>query len=82
MCAKLLQSCLTLSNRMDSARQAPLFAGFSRQGFWSGEKNKKKEYRSGLPCPPSEDLPDPGMLEPASLMSPALAGKFFTTSTT
>ena len=48
MCAKLLQSCLTLSNRMDSARQAPLFAGFSRQGFWSGEKTKKKN--TGVGC--------------------------------
>ena len=34
----------------------------------------------GLPCPPPGDLPDPGT-EPASLMSPALAGGFFTTST-
>ena len=42
--------------------------GFSRQEYWSG-----------LPCPPRGDLPDPGM-EPASLMSPALAGGFFTTS--
>ena len=31
--------------------------------------------------PSSRDLPHPGM-EPTSLMSPALAGKFFTTSTT
>ena len=30
---------------------------------------------------PPGDLPDPG-IEPASLKSPALAGKFFTTSTT
>ena len=29
--------------------------------------------------PPSGHLPDPGT-EPASLMSPALAGRFFTTS--
>ena len=34
-----------------------------------------------LPCPPPVDLPDPGM-EPTSLMAPALAGSFFTTSTT
>ena len=47
---------------------APLSMGFSRQ-----------EYRSGLPCPPPRDLPDPG-IEPVSLMSPALAGGFFTTS--
>ena len=44
--------------------------GFSRQEYWSG-----------LPCPPLGDLLDPG-IEPMSLMSPALAGKFFTTGTT
>ena len=32
-------------------------------------------------CPPSGDLPDPG-IEPVSLMSLALAGGFFTTSAT
>ena len=52
------------------AHQAPLSMGFSRQEYWSG-----------LPCPPPGDLPDPG-IEPVSLMSPALAGVFFTTSTT
>ena len=52
------------------ARQAPLSMGFSRQEYWSG-----------LPFPPPGDLPDPG-IEPASLASPALAGGFFTTSTT
>ena len=39
----------------------------------------KREYWSGLPCLPPGDLPDPG-IEPASLMSPALAGRFFTIS--
>ena len=34
-----------------------------------------------LLCPPLGDLPDPGM-ETVSLTSPALAGGFFTTSTT
>ena len=53
-----------------AAHQAPLSMGSSRQ-----------EYRSGLPCPPPEDLPNLG-IAPVSLMSPALAGKFFTTSTT
>ena len=48
--------------------QDPLFMGFSR-----------KEYWSGLPFPPLGDLPDPG-IELASLTSPALAGRFFTTS--
>ena len=35
----------------------------------------KKEYWSGLPCPPPGDLSDPG-IEPAS---PALADEFFNT---
>ena len=52
------------------ACQAPLSMGFSRQEYWSG-----------LPCPPPEDLPDPG-IEPSSFMTPALAGGFFTTSAT
>ena len=52
------------------ACQALLFMGFSWQEYWTG-----------LPCPPPGDLPDPG-IEPASLMSPALAGGFFTISTT
>ncbi|KAM7230968.1 hypothetical protein CapIbe_018458, partial [Capra ibex] len=43
------------------ARQAPLSMGFSRQEYWSG-----------LPFPSPGDLPDPG-IDPASLMSPALA---------
>ena len=49
------------------AHQAPLSIGFSRQKYWSG-----------LPCPPPGDLPDPGS-EP---VSPALAGRFYTASTT
>ena len=52
------------------AHQAPLSMGFPRQEYWSG-----------LPCPSPGDLPNPGV-EPISLMSPALAGRFFTTSTT
>ena len=32
-----------------------------------------------MPCPPSEDIPDP-RLRPMSLMLPASAGRFFTTS--
>ena len=50
------------------AHQAPLFMGFSRQEYWSG-----------LLCLSSGDLPDPGM-ELTSLLSPALASRFFTTS--
>ena len=44
--------------------------GFSRQEYWSG-----------LPCPPSGDLPNSG-IKPPSLTSPALADGFFTTSGT
>ena len=44
--------------------------GFTRQEYWSG-----------LPCPSPGDLPDPE-IEPASLMSPALAGRLFTTRAT
>ena len=36
---------------------------------------------SALLCPPPGDLPNPG-IEPVSLMSPASAGRFFTTSAT
>ena len=46
------------------AHQAPLSMGYSRQAFWSG-----------LPLPPPEDLPDPG-IEPLSLAS---VGRIFTT---
>ena len=41
----------------------------------------RQEYCSGLPFPLPGDLPDPG-IKPAFLTSPALAGGFFTTSTT
>ena len=47
-------------------RQAPLSMGFPRQEYWSG-----------LPCPPLGDLPGP-QTELTSV-SPALAGRFFTT---
>ena len=40
----------------------------------------RQEYWNELPCPPPEDLPKPG-IKTMSLMSPALAGRFFTTST-
>ena len=51
-----------------TACQVPLSLGFSRQECWSG-----------LLWPSPEDLPNPG-IEPTCLMSPALAGGFFTTS--
>ena len=49
--------------------------GFLSMGF------SKQEHWSGLPCPPPGDLPDSG-IEPKSLMSPASAGGFFTSSVT
>ena len=51
------------------AHQAPLSMEFSRQEYWSR-----------LPFPTPGDLLDPETEE--SLVSPALAGRFFTTSTT
>jgi len=41
----------------------------------------RQEYWNGLPFPSPGDLPDPGS-KPTSLSSPALAGRFFTTSAT
>ena len=41
------------------------------------EEFSKQEYWSRLPFPTLGDLPTPG-IELVSLMSPALAGKFFT----
>ena len=40
----------------------------------------RQEYWSRLPCPSPRVLPNPA-IEPMSLMSPALAGRFFTSST-
>ena len=70
MCAKLLSRVQLFATPWTVALQAPLSMGFSRQEYWNG-----------LPCPPPEDLPDPG-IEPESLASPALAGGFLTTSAT
>ena len=67
MRAKSLQSCPTLCDATDVAHHTPLSMGFSRQEYWGG-----------LPFPPPRDLPDLG-IEPASLMSLALAGGFFIT---
>ena len=64
-CFSHVQLCATL---WTVTYQAPLSMDFSRQG-----------YQSGLSFPPPGDLPDPG-IEPVSLGSLALAGRFFTTS--
>ena len=57
-------------NPITIACQAPLSTGFSKQEYWSGQS-----------FPPPGDLPNLG-IEPTSLTSPALAGRFFPTSTT
>ena len=73
---KVVCACKVTSVMSDSLRlygllacQVPLSTRFSRQEYWGG-----------LPCPPQGNLPDPG-IKPMSLTSPALAGRFFTTST-
>ena len=58
-------SCVQLfCNPMDCSHQTPLSMGFPRQEYWNR-----------LPFPSPGDLPSP-RIEP---MSPALAGRFFTT---
>ena len=52
------------------AHKDPPSMGLSRQEYWSG-----------LSFPPLGDLPDPG-IETLSPTSPALIGRFFTTSAT
>ena len=71
VCMLNLFSCVWLCVTLWTiAPQVPLSMEFSWQEYWSG-----------LPWSPPGDLPHPG-IEPMSLMSPALAGRFFTTSTT
>ena len=69
--------CLVVKSCLDSfvtpwtvAHQAPLSMGFSRREHWSG-----------LSFPSPGDLPDQG-IEPTSIMCPALADSFFTSSPT
>ena len=63
----LSHSCLTLYDPWTVAHQARLSIEISRQEYWSG-----------LPFPTPGDPPDPG-IKPISLVSPALAARFFTT---
>ena len=58
---------IALCNPWTLACQAPLPMEFSRQEFWGG-----------VPFPTPWDLPNSG-IEPASLVPPAWAGRFFTT---
>ena len=68
-----LPMCSIVSNSATPwtvSHEAPLPMEFSRQEYWSG-----------LPFSTPRDLPNPE-IKPTSLTSPALAGRFFTTSTT
>ena len=77
LCLGFMHSCVLscfssvwLFDLWTVASQATLPMGFSRQEYWSG-----------LPCQHSGNLPDPGR-ESTFLTSPALAGRFSTTSVT
>ena len=69
-CVQLLSRVQLFATPWTVARQVPLSMGFPRQEFWSG-----------LPIPPPEDLPNPG-IKLASLVSLPLAAGFFTAGTT
>ena len=70
ICVQSLQSCLTLCNPMDCSPQSSSVHGILQL-----------RVLDRLPNPPAGDLPDP-RIKPASSVSPALAGRFFTTGTT
>ena len=63
---QLYQLCTTLCDPMDCN-----LPGSSVHGILQAR------ILEWVPCPPPGDLPDPG-IEPVSLMSPGLAGGFFT----
>ena len=65
--ARMLSRVPLFVNPWPGVRQAALSMEFSRQ-----------EYCSGLPLPSPGNLSNPG-IEPVSPVSPALAGRFFTT---
>ena len=65
-CAQLLSHVQLFVTSWTVALQSLLSMGLSRQEYWTG-----------LSFPPLEDLPNP-RIEPATLVSPALAGQFFT----
>ena len=66
-CGLVAKLCLTSATPLIVAQQAPQSIGFSRQEYWSG-----------LPFPFPGDLPNLG-IKLVSLISPGLAGSFFTT---
>ena len=66
MCS-VTQSSLTLFGPMDCSPPGSSVMGFSRQEYWSG-----------LPFPLPGNILDPG-IKLTPLVSPALAGRLFTT---
>ena len=70
MCAKSTQLCLTLCNPMHCSPPGSSVHGILQKRIWSG-----------LPCPSPGYLPNPE-IKYTSHISPALVGRFFTSSTT
>ena len=70
VCTQSLSCVQLFTVSQTVVQQAPLFMEFSQPKYWSR-----------LPFSTPEDLPNPG-IKPTCLMSPALAGGFFITSTT
>ena len=70
MCDQSLSRVLLFATPGTTASRLLCPGDFSRQEYWRG-----------LPFPPPGDLPDPG-IQPTSVVFPALASGFFTTSTT
>ena len=72
-CCALLNHVRLFAGPWTVVCQVPLPTSFSRQEYWNG-----------VLFPSLVDLSDPGikLIFPASPVSPALAGGFFTTSTT
>ena len=70
VCATSLQSGPTFCSPMDCSPPGSSGNGILRQEYWSG-----------LLCLSPGDLPDLG-IEPAPLMSPAVAGRFFSITAT
>ena len=70
VCAKSPRLCPTFCDPMDC----------SLPGF-SVHRTLQARILEWSPCPPTGDLSDPG-IKPMTLMSPALAGWFCTTSAT
>ena len=68
MCVCVLSCIQLFVTPWATACQAPVSMEFSRQEYWSE-----------LSFPSPGDLPDP-RIEPMSLASPALAGRFLTTA--